>query len=96
MAKLSKGLYDTYHDGHRILVTGSARLDLYGRGGDSLQGRYFGHHLHPLTASEISGRPLTPLDELPQLPQAPAPADIMDSLLALGGFPEPFLSANKK
>src|SRR5688572_26070662 len=32
-----KGLYDTYHDEHRILVTGSARLELYGRGGDSLQ-----------------------------------------------------------
>lgn len=52
---LLKDLSDTYRGGKRILVTGSARLDLYGRGGDSLQGRYFGHHLHPLTFSEIAG-----------------------------------------
>ncbi len=91
-----KGLYDTHHEQHRILVTGSARLDLYGRGGDSLQGRYFAHHLHPLTASEAAGRDLTALDEIPELPQDPAPADILDSLLALGGFPEPFLSGSQK
>jgi uncharacterized protein len=91
-----KGLYDTHHDEHRILVTGSARLELYGRGGDSLQGRYFGHHLHPLTASEIAGRDFTPLDEIPQLARDPVPVDVMETLLSLGGFPEPFLSGSSK
>jgi hypothetical protein len=33
-------------------VTGSARLDYYRRGGDSLQGRYFFHRLHPLSPAE--------------------------------------------
>src|SRR5437762_3141845 len=33
-----KGVVDEFHPPHQILVTGSARLDLYGRGGDSLQG----------------------------------------------------------
>lgn len=91
-----KGLSDKHRDTHRILVTGSARLDLYGRGGDSLQGRYFPHHLHPLTASEVTGRRLVPLDEVPNLPQSPLPADVLDSLLAFGGFPEPFLGASAK
>ena len=91
-----KGLYDTHHDRHQILVTGSARLELYGHGGDSLQGRYFGHHLHPLTASEVARRALVPLDQVPELPRDPVPGDLLDSLLALGGFPEPFLSASAK
>lgn len=34
-----KGLFDPYRDTMRILVTGSARLDYYRFGGDSLQGR---------------------------------------------------------
>jgi predicted AAA+ superfamily ATPase len=91
-----KGLYDSHHENHRIVVTGSARLDMYGRGGDSLQGRYFAHHLHPLTASEVSGRELTPLETVPDLPQPPVPQDIVDALLVYGGFPEPFLGASEK
>ena len=91
-----KGLYDTHHDAHRILVTGSARLELYGRGGDSLQGRYYGHRLHPFTASEIARRPITGLDDLPELPAAPVARDVLENLLVLGGFPEPFLSGSAK
>jgi predicted AAA+ superfamily ATPase len=79
-----------------MLVTGSGRLDLYGHGGDSLQGRYFGHHLHPLTASEVAGRAFVPLDALPSLPRDRVPSDIIDGLLKLGGFPEPFTSASEK
>ncbi len=33
---LLKGLFDTYGDRMRVLVTGSARLGVFGRGGDSL------------------------------------------------------------
>jgi hypothetical protein len=91
-----KGLYDTHHEAHEILVTGSARLELYGRGGDSLQGRYFAHHLHPLTGSEIARRALVPLAELPELPREPIGGDVLDALLVLGGFPEPFLSGSAK
>lgn len=91
-----KGLYDSHRTSHRILVTGSARLDLYGRGGDSLQGRYYGHHLHPLTASEIAGRALVTADSLLELPRSPVPDDVLSSLLAYGGFPEPFTAASTK
>lgn len=47
-----KGLYDTHQAELRILVTGSARLDLYRRGGDSLQGRYHHLRLYPFSQRE--------------------------------------------
>lgn len=53
---LLKGLHDQHHPALRILVTGSARLDLYRRGGDSLQGRYHHLRLHPLSLKEAGCR----------------------------------------
>lgn len=70
-----KGVYDELGDRHRILVTGSARLDLYRFGGDSLQGRYHFLRLHPLTLAELGTRAQTDVE----------------ALFTLGGFPEPFL-----
>ena len=69
-----KGLYDQTRGKRRILVTGSARLDYYRFGGDSLQGRYHYLRLHPLSAAELKIK--TPGD--------------LSTLLELGGFPEPF------
>jgi len=73
-----KGLYDTRGDELRILVTGSARLDHYRRGGDSLQGRYHFLRLLPFSAAELG---------------KPDPACIRD-LMRFGPFPEPFLAAS--
>jgi predicted AAA+ superfamily ATPase len=70
-----KGLYDARPRGQRILVTGSARLDFYRFGGDSLQGRYHLLRLHPLSVAELG---------------VDSAAGLRD-LLTLGGFPEPFL-----
>jgi hypothetical protein len=42
-----KGEFDKHRGRLRFLVTGSARLDVYRRGGDSLQGRYHHYRLHP-------------------------------------------------
>ncbi|MBC8387421.1 MAG: AAA family ATPase [Actinobacteria bacterium] len=36
-----KGFFDTYKEKIKIIVTGSSRLDIYKKGGDSLMGRYF-------------------------------------------------------
>ena len=47
-----KGLFDVHRDELQILVTGSARLDLYRRGGDSLQGRYHHLRLYPFSLKE--------------------------------------------
>ncbi len=75
-----KGIYDVVGNQHSILVTGSARLDVYRRGGDSLLGRYHYWRLHPFT-----------LDEAPVgLNQY----EVFDRLMTLGGFPEPFVSGD--
>jgi predicted AAA+ superfamily ATPase len=94
-----KGVYDLRHKRHAILVTGSARLDAYGRGGDSLQGRYMQHRLHPFTFSELLGVPEVDLvDDVPLLEtRAPSNAQgALASLLTLGGFPEPLLRGSER
>ena len=53
-----KGAFDDAHAEFSFLVTGSGRLDLYRKGGDSLAGRYFLHRLFPLRRS--SRRPTRP------------------------------------
>lgn len=75
-----KGLYDKRKESLKILVTGSARLDHYRKGGDSLQGRYHHFRIHPLSYAELRGR---------------TPADLED-LLQLSGFPEPFFSSSAR
>lgn len=76
-----KGVYDTQGGDHSIMVTGSARLDVYRRGGDSLLGRYHYWRLHPFTLSEI--------------PQGFTKEQAFDRLMRVGGFPEPFLDGNE-
>jgi uncharacterized protein len=85
---LLKGFFDTYGDRVRLLVTGSSRLDVFRRGGDSLMGRYFLYRMHPWSAGEClrTRVPEQPIDP----PVEPAAAD-WEALLAHGGFPEPFL-----
>lgn len=92
-----KGVFDLHRNRHTILVTGSARLDLYRRGGESLQGRYFLFRLHPFTLSEILKTPVSSLDDLPLMEgTAAAGAEkTVQDLLVLGGFPEPFLSGSE-
>lgn len=87
-----KGFFDTYEKKCRILVTGSARLDVYKRGGDSLMGRYFLYRLHPLTLREVID-PNLPLHEI-QMPKKIDDVDF-ENLLKFGGFPEPFLKRDK-
>ncbi len=72
-----KGVYDVEGARHSFLVTGSARLDLYRRGGDSMLGRYHYWRLHPYT-----------LDELPE---GISRHEALERLMQIGGFPEPFL-----
>jgi len=83
-----KGLFDTYEQTLRIVVTGSARMDVFRSGGDSLMGRYFAHRMHPLSVAELA-RSEAPSDELIA---PPSPIDEQDyrTLWEMGGFPEPF------
>ncbi len=87
-----KGFFDTYEKKCRIIVTGSARLDIYKRGGDSLMGRYFLYRLHPLSIREIID-PSVPDQEI-RPPREIADEDY-ETLLTYGGFPEPYLKRSK-
>ena len=60
-----KGFYDRYGKECHILITGSARMDAFKKGGDSLMGRYFSYRLHPFSVGELLNRPL-PQEELHQ------------------------------
>ncbi|MFP5459492.1 MAG: ATP-binding protein [Bacteriovoracia bacterium] len=53
---LIKGYFDKLKHTHQFLVTGSARLDHFRRGGDSLLGRYHYYRLHPLSFSELGNK----------------------------------------
>ena len=75
-----KGLFDTNRSSYRFLITGSARLDYYRRGGDSLQGRYHFLRLHPLSLDELS--------------KTPSHKDFA-TLLRFGGFPEPYFAGSE-
>jgi len=87
-----KGFFDTYEKKCRIIVTGSARLDVYKRGGDSLMGRYFLYRLHPISVREAID-PHLPEEEI-QDPKKIKEEDY-ESLLNFGGFPEPYLKRSK-
>lgn len=91
-----KGIYDTQKDRYRFLVTGSARLHIFRRGGDSLQGRYHYYTLHPFSLSELTGH--TPVIEPGQELQFTGnnSADTLNALMQFGGFPEPFLSQSTR
>ena len=54
-----KGAYDRSRKEFRFLMTGSGRLDLYQKGGDSLAGRYLLYHLFPLTVNEVAGQKMS-------------------------------------
>lgn len=89
-----KGFFDSYGKGLGIAVTGSARLDVYKRGGDSLMGRYIPYRVHPLTLGELGGADI----DLERPFRAPAPVgrDALDALMRLGGYPEPFLRGEQR
>ena len=78
---LVEGFYDTNRSDTKFIVTGSARLDHYRRGGDSLQGRYRYYRLHPFS--------------LPELNRDPS-VDDFNALLRFGGFPEPCLRGEER
>jgi predicted AAA+ superfamily ATPase len=88
---LLKGFYDVHGRDLRLVLTGSARLDVYRKGGDSLMGRYRLYHMHPFSVGELRHTELPPKGQLWHRPQAPDLAD-MAALWRHGGFPAPFVA----
>lgn len=91
-----KGFFDAYADNGKlkVAVTGSARMDVYRRGGDSMMGRYFAYRVHPLTIGELGGTDVD-LDKLFRSAPAVSPSDL-DALLKFSGYPEPFLKGSER
>ncbi len=80
-----KGIYDKEGISPQILVTGSARLDAFKKTGDSLAGRHFYYRLHPLDLKELIS---TGNKENPDV--------LLQRLIQVSGYPEPFLNADPR
>ncbi len=103
-----KGLFDTQKEKYKILVTGSARLDVYRKGGDSLLGRYHYYRLHPFSVAEyfdvsFLGEKIKKNPEKYLEFSFPEDSEILldaqkslGILLERGGFPEPLFSQNPR
>jgi predicted AAA+ superfamily ATPase len=76
-----KGIYDAEGIKPRILITGSAKLDVLKKGGDSLAGRHFHFRLHPFSVAELKNQ----MDK----------KECLERLLKVGGFPEPFINGSE-
>lgn len=92
-----KGVYDQFHGDYQFLISGSGRLDIYQRGGDSLAGRYYMFHLWPFTIAELANRSRTvedflgnPLDI--RMENSAKLSEKWARLSAMSGFPEPYLA----
>ena len=75
-----KGYFDVHKKNLRLIVTGSARLDYFRKGGDSLFGRYHYYRLHPFSVEEFDSQPSH---------------STVEHLMRCGGFPEPALRASE-
>lgn len=86
-----KGQYDKNKDNYKIILTGSARLDVYRRGGDSLLGRYFYLRLHPFSLSEtLNINHSFKIFEKLNFKEDIDSRKKFEQLFEFGGFPEPF------
>lgn len=93
---LIKGEYDKLKNTFKFLITGSARLDIYRRGSDSLQGRYHYYRLHPFTLAEVEGITFK-AEVFKELPISSVYyPETLNTLDIFGGFPEPFIKQNKR
>ena len=91
-----KSVYDRDKDNYNFIVSGSGRLDMYQKGGDSLAGRYFIFYLWPFTLAELAGNNLpfeqfmsNPI-EVRSCPNETQP--VWNKLSQFSGFPDPYLN----
>ncbi|MCK4764376.1 MAG: ATP-binding protein [Candidatus Aminicenantes bacterium] len=93
-----KGIFDKKKDRFKLLVTGSARLNVFRKGGDSLMGRDYYYRLHPFSLAELmnSKKKIQVMKELEIPPTAKSGIEFFNLLLKFGGFPEPLLKQNER
>jgi predicted AAA+ superfamily ATPase len=96
-----KGVYDQFYKDYQFLVSGSGRLDIYQKGGDSLAGRYLLFHLWPFTIAELIDNERTIGDFLIDPLMAPETDpeethELWARLSKFSGFPEPYLAGRTR
>lgn len=89
-----KGLFDAHPGEVRVLVTGSARLDVLRRGGRGLMGRYLPYRMHPLSLAELTSP--EPREEGLVGPPRSSDPGVLDTLIRFGGFPEPLTRQSER
>lgn len=77
-----KGILDVQGLRPRLMITGSARMDVWRKGGDSLAGRHHAHRLHPISVGEAVRYMNMNAEEA------------LRRIMEVGGFPEPFLNGS--
>lgn len=92
---LIKGFYDKFGNDIEFIITGSAKLNIYKKGGDSLMGRYINITIHPLSVSEIASNFSNLSDQYIKDPKN-ITKDKFEVLLNFGGFAETYLKATPK
>jgi uncharacterized protein len=90
-----KGFFDLYENEARIFATGSARMDVYKRGGDSMMGRYFPYRIHPFSVAELT-EPTIPDETRIVRPPKKIDAAQWEALCTFGGFPEPLTNGSMR
>ncbi len=95
-----KGLYDHFAEELKFIVTGSARLNIFKKGSDSLLGRYLNFRLHPLSYGELSNAGILDPEMWKKSIFTPThetnSQTVVEKLFSLGGFPEPYFSNDEK
>lgn len=98
-----KGLWDLHRERLEVIVTGSGRLDVYQKGGDSLLGRYELHRLHPFTVGELHAHgkqtvvaPAELESRLLEAQPVRGAAEALDAIERFTGFPEPLFAAKQQ
>lgn len=87
-----KGFYDLYKDDYHIIVTGSALLNVFKKGGDSLMGRYIPYTIHPFSMGELNPNNLEQITK----PPFKVSKEDREALYEFGGYPTPFLSRERE
>jgi len=87
-----KGFFDTFGEQTNIIVTGSAKLNIFIKGGDSLMGRYFPYRIHPFSVAECISTDL--IKKEIREPKLIEPK-VFQALFNFGGFPEPFIKKDQ-
>ncbi len=97
-----KGLHDEHGSDVQIIVTGSGRLDIFQRGGDSLFGRYNLFRLHPFTLGELLAEDrnaILPPEQFWKTLTERAPTreaeQALQDIEKFTGFPEPLFAASE-